>query len=153
MRGSLSAVHKFAKELELQYKGTRSSLEQDDLLPLYERYFFLLVQTALFYSKISVKGEFANEHSYKPMPWRGKPRDAEKQRSHALELAKSAYSIITYSNNGLELKAERMCSYPNAMRIKRSLLQTIIFNVFKRYKPAEIIQLERKLNGKSSSHD
>ena len=152
-RGDMDAVHKLAKELELQYKGTRSSLEQDDLLPLYERYFFLLVQTALFYSKISVKGEFANEHSYKPMPWRGKPRDAEKQRSHALELAKSAYSIITYSNNGLELKAERMCSYPNAMRFKRSLLQTIIFNVFKRYKPAEIIQLERKLNGKSSSHD
>ncbi|MGR5407359.1 hypothetical protein [Vibrio rotiferianus] len=147
----MKAVRKFAQELERQYIGTRLSPEHNGLLPLYEKYLFLLVQTALFYTNSSVKGEFANEHRYKPMPWRGKPRDVETQRPHALEMAKSAFSILDYSNNGLELKAEKMRSYPNAMKFKRSLLQTIIFLVFKRYKPAAIIQLERNLSCKSSS--
>ncbi|MFV8387428.1 hypothetical protein ACNO5E_25340 [Vibrio parahaemolyticus] len=146
----MKAVRKFAQELERQYIGTRLPPEYNGILPLYEKYLFLLAQTALFYTNSSVKGEFANEHQYKPMPWRGKPRDVETQRPHALEMAKSAYSILDYSNNGLELKAEKMRSYPNAMKFKRSLLQTIIFVVFKRCNPAAIIQLERNLTCKSN---
>ena len=143
----MAAVRKFAKELERQYIGTRLSSDHNGPLPMYEKYLFLLVQTALFYTNSTVKGEFANEHRYRAMPWRGKSRDVETQRPHALEMAKSAFSIINYSNNGLELRAETMQSYPRAMKYKRSLLQTIIFVVFKKFKPAAIIELERALSG------
>lgn len=125
--GDLEAVYKFAKEAQHQYCASRSGQNfEDDLVC---NFLFLLVQAAMFYSNEKVKGEISGEQKYKPMPWRGSPRNADIQRSHALEVTKSAFGIVFFSNSGHQLDANVMKSYSNAIKYKRSHLQRLIFNI------------------------
>ncbi|ODS04295.1 hypothetical protein [Vibrio scophthalmi] len=132
----LEAVYKFAEITQVQYFKSRMLSKVETCLD--DWFLFLLVQTALYYSDEKVRGEISGEQKYKPMPWRGAPRNAVVQRTHALELTKSAFGIASFSVFDSKLDANNMKSYSNAIRYKRSHLQMLIYKVFKTWSPSRI---------------
>lgn len=66
----------------------------------------------------------------------------------ALEMIMIIYGQIIYANEGWNLSAKKIESYVSANQLKRSYLETLIFNVFKRYHPLCLVKISSEILAK-----
>lgn len=152
----LETTLKTAKVVQQQYVGTRGApgvhqhplafqTPQDTLM-------FALALVGVFETRAKVDKEFfGKDRSYAAFPGRGTPERGGLLRPHALELAKTMYSQMAFANKGWELLATQVHEYEQAMAVKRSCLQTLIFSVFKRWPAGKLCALHQTITSSAEA--
>jgi hypothetical protein len=107
---------------------------------------FALVQVGLFDQRSKIDNEFRGEDPYAVFPGRGTPAREGLPRSQALELGKTMYSQMAFSNIGWDLSAANVRDYELAMAEKRDYLMMLIFDVFKGWTTGKLWALHEAMS-------
>ncbi|UIF86091.1 hypothetical protein [Cupriavidus sp. UYPR2.512] len=145
----LEATVRAAHVIQDQYLHTRGipfrHALPDGKLTLNDTFLFALALAGLFQTKTYVPSELPNEDNYASFPGRGTPGRSGFLKPHAMELVKSMYGQMAFSNEGWELRSDRIGAYARAMDDKRRHLQMLLFRVFKRWTAGKLSNLHCSL--------
>jgi hypothetical protein len=144
-----------AKRVQVQYLGTRGkpslSLHDSAHRTATDTLMFALALVGVFELSSKLDNEFRGKDGYAAFPGRGTPARWGLLRPHALELAKTMYSQMAFSNVGWGLRATHVHDYEQAMARKRACMQMLIFRVFKRWPAGKLCALHQAFS--KAPHD
>jgi len=149
---SLEVVIHHATEVQKHYLGTRAMNDQSSHCLPDNRFIFALSLVACRYGRISLDKEFLGDTNprYQAFPAQNKDEGVQNRLKslppHARELIKSLYSQIFYSNKGWGILAKDIPSYSENSSLKRSCVQELIFDTFKRIAPSKLLKLHKTLS-------
>lgn len=136
-------------EVQQHYVKTRGSIAPDSHRNPENSFMFALAMVACFYGRISLDKEFSGSTypTYAVFPAQNKQQGLAYRfkplAPHARELIKSIYGQIFFANTGWEIRAEAITTYAEGLALKRSCLQELTFNTFKRTAPHLLLKLHQ----------
>jgi len=141
-----------AGQVQLNYSYTRAGGNPRVHAGAQHKFIFALALVACRYGgqDVKVDKEFMADTNptYAPFPSQNKglQNRLAPLGAHAREMIKSLYGQIYFSNEGWELRADKLQSYVTNIGFKRSCAQELVFDVFKRLPPSRLLTLWQKLN-------
>lgn len=106
---------------------------------------FALVLVACYYSGEKVRAELFGAHNLHRTAYPGPKVRTQPLGAHSLELFKSVFGHIAFSNSGWAISTDGIESYSRAAGYKRSAFQELVFMVFKLWHPQQVLALHRYL--------
>ena len=136
-----------ALEVQKHYVKTRGAIDPSAHRNPDNRFIFALALVACFYAQVSLDKEYSGSTyaTYAVFPAQNKAQRFEPLPAHAREMLKSLYGQMFYANTGWEIRAEAIEAYAQNFALKRSCLQELTFNTFKRMAPERLLALHQKL--------
>lgn len=112
-----------------------------------DRLIFCLALLACYYGKVKVRQEVVGEHSseYLVFPKRDERLRENPLSPNALEMVLTLFGQIAMSNNCWDLRADWVAEYARASSFRRGYLQSLIFDVFKRWTAPQLLALQAAL--------
>lgn len=140
----LEVVLAQAKQIQYQYARSRGFLAPEEHLSLYSCFLFAVALTACFAAKIKLPDEFSQGKEKPVIPARNLgERRMELVRPEALELLKAMYGQLQYGNPNTALLGSGVQDYSRHYRMRHAHLQQLLFNVFKRLSPSQLLEFDR----------
>ena len=136
-----------ALEVQKHYVKTRGAIDPSAHRNPDNRFIFALALVACFYAQVSLDKEYSGSTyaTYAVFPAQNKAQRFEPLPAHAREMLMSLYGQMFYANTGWEIRAEAIEAYAQNFALKRSCLQELTFNTFKRMAPERLLALHQKL--------
>lgn len=105
---------------------------------------FSLALVACYYGKVSVRHELVGQSrsEYFVFPRREQKRRENPLSPNALEMVMTLFGQVFMSNSGWNLKATEVGNYAHATSLRRGHLQALIFDVFKRWTPPQLLAVQ-----------
>ncbi|MFM0350669.1 hypothetical protein [Paraburkholderia sp. RL17-347-BIC-D] len=143
----MEVVKYHSEHVQIHYLKTRGANAPFAHDKIENRFIFALAMVAVVYAKIQLEKEFvgSTNPTYAAFPAQNK-RDGLNSRlkalpAHSRELIKSLYGQIFFSNTEWNILHDDVQVYADGMTDKRNVLQTLIFELFKRSAPKELLKL------------
>jgi hypothetical protein len=139
---------KHATYAQDMYRRTRGALsvksEPDAFNMPGDKLCFSLALVACYYGKVAVRNELVGQtHSeYFVFPRRDQQRRNNPLSPNALELVMTLSGQIFMSNSGWRLQATEVDAYAHATSLRRGHLQSLIFDVFKKWTPPQLLAVQ-----------
>jgi hypothetical protein len=149
---AMEVVMHQAGQVQLHYLHTRAGGDPSVHVGAQHKFIFALALVACRYGgqDVKVDKEFMADTNptYAPFPSQNKglQNRLAPLGAHAREMIKSLYGQIYFSNEGWEIRADKLQSYVTNIGLKRSCAQELVFDVFKRLPPSRLLTLWQKLN-------
>lgn len=139
---------KHASQAQAMYRRTRGVMlvkrEPDAFNTLGDKLCFSLPLVACYYGKVTVRNELVGQtHSdYPVFSKRDQQRRENPLSPNALEMVMTMFGQIAMSNSGWSLQATEVDNYAHATSLRRGHLQNLIFDVFKRWTPPQLLAVQ-----------
>lgn len=140
----LDVVLAQAKNIQNQYIHTRGYLSTEQYRSGYDNFLFALAVMACYFGGIKLPDEFFPGKLKPAFPARNLGvRRIELVGPEAIELLKAMYGQLLYGNPGSQLKAAGIQSYVDNFRLRHAYLQELLFNMFKRLSPSQLLHFDK----------
>jgi hypothetical protein len=139
----LEVVLAQAEKIQDEYVRSRGQLSAHQYRSGYDRFLFALAVTACHVAKIKLPDEFLAGKQRPAFPARnlGEQRK-ELVGPESLELLKGMYGQLLYGNEGTGLGAYGVQRYADNFRLRHAHLQELLFNMFKRLSPSQLLHFD-----------
>jgi hypothetical protein len=147
----LKHLLELSDQVQQEFIVTRGSIARDMAQEAYDgpqnKLLFALGLVACFYGQVEVAKELLADHNNKRRAFPGRTVRGRPLGKHSMELFKSLFGSLAFSNRGWELRPDGMSAYARALAYKRGKLQELVFLVFKRMHSEQLLAIHNELMG------